>query len=130
MQLNSLIIRILNSLIAIEKVSERSLVGQYSTQHSEDIECRSSKLAVVLNDGHEAVCDDCYIYLYHHNVLAGSPKRKHAKMLFYPSEEQFHLPSLLVEHCDILSFDREVIGDECERPLQFRSILIYSSQLI
>ena len=53
MQLNSLIIRILDSLRAIEKVSERSLVGQYSAQHSEDIECRSSKLAVVLDNGHE-----------------------------------------------------------------------------
>jgi len=129
LQLNSLIIRILDSFRAFEKVSDRSLVGQYSTQHSEDIECRSSKLAVVLNNGHEAVCDDCNIYLYSHSVLAGSQKGEHAKMLFYPPEEQFNLPSLLVEHRYVLSLDRKVVGKECERPLQFRSIVNYSPQL-
>ena len=30
-------------------------------------------------------------------------------MLFYLPEEQFHLPSLLIEHCDVLSLDRKVI---------------------
>ena len=50
-------------------------------------------------------------------------------MLFYPPEEQFHLPSLFVEHCNILSLDRKVICKECERPLQFRSIVNYSPQL-
>ena len=71
---NILIIWILDSFRAFEKVSDRSLVGQYSTQQSEDIERNSSKLAVGLDDGHEAVCDDCNIYLYSHSVLAGSPK--------------------------------------------------------
>ena len=82
MQLNSIIIRILDSLRAIEKVSERSLVGQYSAQHSEDIECRSSKLAVVLDNGHEAVCDACNIYLYSYSVLAGSPKGEPRRCCF------------------------------------------------
>ena len=89
----------------------------------------SSKLAVVLDDGHGAVCDDCNIYLYSHSVLAGSPKGKHAKMLFYPPEEQFHLPSLPIEHCNVLSLDRKVIRKECGRPLQFRSIVNYPPQL-
>ena len=127
--MNSLIICIHDSFRAFEKVSDRSLVGQYSAQHSEDIECRSSKLAVVLDNGHEAVCDDCNIYLYSHSVLAGSPKGEHAKMLFYPPEEQFNLPSLLVEYRNIFSLDRKVVGKECERPLQFRSIVNYSPQL-
>lgn len=126
--MNSLTICILDSFRAFEKVSERSLVGQYSAQHSEDIECRSSKLAVVLDNGHEAVCDACNIYLYSYSVLAGSPKGEHAKMLFYPPEEQFYLSSLLVEHRNILSLDRKVVGKECERPLQFRSIVNYSPQ--
>lgn len=129
MKLNSLIIRILDSFRAFKKVSDGGLVGQDSAQNSEDIERCSSKLTVVLDDGHEAVCDDCNIYLYSHSVLAGSPKGEHAKMLFYPPEEQFHLPSLLVEHCNILSLDRKVIRKECERPLQFRSIVNYPPQL-
>ena len=129
MKLNSLIIRILDSFRAFEKVSDGGLVGQDSAQYSEDIERCSSKLTVVLDDGHEAVCDDCNIYLYSHSVLAGSPKGEHTKMLFYPPEEQFHLPSLLVEHCNILSLDRKVISKECERPLQFRSIVNYPPQL-
>ena len=49
-------------------------------------------------------------------------------MLFYPPEEQFYLSSLLVEHRNILSLDRKVVGKECERPLQFRSIVNYSPQ--
>ena len=128
MKLNSLIIRILDSFGAFEKVSDGGLVGQDSAQYSEDIERCSSKLTVVLDNCHEAVCDDCNIYLYSHSVLAGSPKGEHTKMLFYPPEEQFHLPSLLVEHCNILSLDRKVISKECERPLQFRSIVNYPPQ--
>ena len=127
--MNSLIVRILDSFRAFEKVSDRGLVGQDSAQYSEDIEHCSSKLTVVLDNGHEAVCDDCNIYLYSHSVLAGSPKGEHAKMLFYPPEEQFNLPSLLIEHCNVLSLDRKVIRKECERPLQFRSIVNYSPQL-
>ena len=127
--MNSLIIRILDSFGAFEKVSDRGLVGQDSAQYSKDIERSSSKLTVVLDDGHEAVCDDCNIYLYSHSVLAGSPKGEHTKMLFYPPEEQFHLPSLFVEHCNVLSLDRKVIRKECERSLQFRSIVNYPPQL-
>ena len=84
MQLNSLIIRILDSFGAFEKVSDGSLVGQDSAQYPEDIERCSSKLTVVFDNSHEAVCDDCNIYLYSHSVLAGSPKGEHTKMLFYP----------------------------------------------
>ena len=126
--MNSLIIRILDSFGAFKKVSDGGLVGQDSAQNSEDIKSRSLEQAVVLDDGHEAVCDDCNIYLYSHSVLAGSPKGEHTKMLFYPPEEQFHLPSLFVEHCNILSLDRKVICKECERPLQFRSIVNYPPQ--
>lgn len=46
-------------------------------------------------------------------------------MLFYPPEEQFNLPSLFVEHCNVLSLDCKVIRKECERPLQSRSIVNY-----
>ena len=72
--MNSLIIRILDSFGALKKVSDGGLVGQDSAQNSEDIERCSSKLTVVLDDGYEAVCDNCNIYLYSHSVLAGSPK--------------------------------------------------------
>ncbi len=45
------------------------------------------------------------------------PKGKNSEVLLYPPEEKFNLSSFLVEHCDILSLDRKVIGKECERPL-------------
>ena len=107
--MNSLIIiRILDSFRAFEKVSDRSLVGQDSAQYSEDFERCPSKLAVVLYNGHEAVCDDCNIYLYPHSILTGSQKRKNSEVLLYSPEEQFNQPSLLVEHCNILSLDRKV----------------------
>ena len=51
------------------------------------------------------------------------------KILFYLLEEQFNLTSLLIGHYNVLSLDRSVIRNECERPLQFRSIVNYPSQL-
>ena len=59
MKFNSLIIRIYDSFGAFEKVSDGGLVGQDAAQYSEDIERCSSKLTVMLDDGHEAVCADC-----------------------------------------------------------------------
>lgn len=44
-------------------------------------------------------------------------------MLLYPSEEQFHLPSLFVLQSDVTGFERKVVGQERKRPLQFRSVV-------
>ena len=127
--MNSLITHIPDSFRTFKKVSDWSLVGKDSAQHSEDIIRRSLEPEVVLDNDYEAVCVDCNIYLYPPRILADSPKGKNSEVLFYPPEEKFNLPSLLVEHCDILSLDRKVIGKECERPLQFRSIVNYPPQL-
>ena len=46
-------------------------------------------------------------------------------MLFYASEEQFNLPSLLVQQSYITSLEHKVVCQERERSLQFRSIIDY-----
>ena len=120
MKLNSLIIHILDRFRTFKKVSDWSLVGRDSAQHSENIKSRSLELAVVLDNGHEAVCDDCNINLYPHSILSGSPKGKNSEVLLYPPEEKFNL----VEHCDILSLDCKVFGKECEHPLLLGWVLL------
>lgn len=109
--MSSLIIRILDSFGAFKKVSDGGHVGKYPAQYPEDIERCPSKLTVVLNNGHEAICDDCNIYLYSHSVLVGSPKGEHTKILFYPPEE---VPPAISAYraLNVISFDRKVIGKE------------------
>lgn len=121
MKLNSLVVRILDSFGAFEKVSDRTYIGQYT----KNIECCSSELALLFDNGHEIVCDACNIYLYPNSVLASFPKGKYTKMLFYLLEEQLYLLSLFVGHCDVLSFDCKVFRKEGERHLRFRRIVNY-----
>lgn len=62
-------------------------------------ECRFAKYAhnlkywspdfeIVLDDGNEAVRDDCYVYLDSHSGLGFSPKPLDLKMLLDPFEKQ------------------------------------------
>ena len=127
--MNSLIIHLLDSFRAIVKVSKGGFVGQPSAQHTKNVECCSSELAVVLANGHEAVCDHCNIYLYPHGILAAFPKGMYSDSLHYPPEEQFHLPYLFVEYYNILSLACKVIGNKYVRLAQSRSIVNYPPQL-
>ena len=67
-------------------------------QHPEDVERTPLKFAVVLHDCNETICDYCDVNLYSHRILSVTPKGFHSEMLLDPTEEQFHLPSLLVQH--------------------------------
>jgi len=113
---------------ALEQVPDRSLVCQHPAHDSQDVERRPIQLAVVFDNGDKAVCDDRNINLYSHGILGRPPKREHSEMLFYPPKEEFHLPALLIQQGDVLSFEREVVGQERERPLKVWSIVNYPPQ--
>ena len=108
---------------SIEQVPYRGLVRQHSAHNSQDIEGRPLELAVVLNDGYQAVSDNRNIDLYPNSVLSVAPEGRDSEMLLYPSEEQFYLPSLLVQQSGIACLERKVVGQERERSLQFRSVV-------
>ena len=91
-------ISVIKLLLVLEKISDWSLVQQGVTQYPEDVERTPLKFAVVLYDCNETICDYCDVNLYSHRILSVTPKGFHSEMLLDPMEEQFHLPSLLVQH--------------------------------
>ena len=58
-------ISVIKLFLILKEVTDGSLVQQGVTQHPEHIERASSKFAVMLHDGHKAVCDDSNVYLYY-----------------------------------------------------------------
>ena len=123
--MNRLITYIRQFFGTIKKVSDWSLVRQHSAYNSQNIESRSVEFAVVLNNGYQAVCDNCNIDLYSHRILGIAPKGRYPEMLFNPSEEQFHLPSLLVQQGYITGLEHKIVCQEGKCPLQFRSVVNY-----
>ena len=131
--MNRLITYIRQFFGAIEKVSDWSLVRQYSAYNSQDIEGGPLEFAVVLDNGYQAVRDNRNVDLYPNSVLCVAPEGRHSKMLLYPSEEQLNLPSLFVKQGDITGLEHKVlgrakrqsraVGQERESSLQFRSIV-------
>ena len=123
--MNRLITYIRQFFEAIEKVSDWILVRQHSAYNSQDIKGRSFEFAVVLDNGYQAVCDNRNIDLYPNSVLGVSPEGCYSKILLYLSEEQFNLPSLLVQQSYINSLEHKVVCQEREHSLQFRCIVDY-----
>lgn len=128
--MNRLITYIRQFFGVIEKVSDWSLVRQHSAHNSQDIEGRPIKFAVVLDNGYQAVRDNRNVDLYPDSILSVAPEGRHSKMLLYPSEEQFNLPSLLVKQGDITGLEYNIVCQERERSLQFRSIVNYPPESI
>ena len=121
--MNRLITYVRHLFGSIKKVSNWSLVRQHSAYYPQNIEGCSVEYAVVFDNGHQAVCDYRNIDLYSHSILSIAPKGRNTQMLLNPSEEKFNLPSLLIQQGDIAGLECEVICQERERSLQFRSIV-------
>ena len=88
---------------------------QGTAEDTHDLDNGPVEFELVLNDTDEAIRDDCDMDLYPHCVLAVSPEGLDTQMLFDPLEEQFDLPSVPVEQCDVLGFEVEVVGVIRER---------------
>ena len=111
-----------------KKVSDCCFVRQHPAHYSQDIECRPIKFAIVLDNSNQTVRDYRNIDLYSHCIFGVSPKGCNPKMLLYPSEEQFNLPSLLVQQGHITGLKHEVVCQERESPLEFRGVVDYSPE--
>jgi len=122
-------ISVIKLLLVLEKIWDRSLIKQGEIQHPEHVEGASSKLAVMLYNSHEAICDDGDVNLYSHRILGIAPEGLHPEMLLYPTEKKLHLPSLLVEHGYILGLELKVVGQESESSLQFRRVIDNPAQI-
>lgn len=81
----------------------------------------------VLDNGNQTIRADCRINLCSYSVFGLSPESGYSKVLFYPFEKQFHLPSVFVEEHDFFRRKNEVVGVECERPMQIRYVGCNSS---
>ena len=123
----------------IEQVSDCNLVRQYSAYNSQNIESRSVEYALLFDNGYLAVCNNRNLDLYSHRILSVTPKGRNPEMLLYPSEEQSHLPFLLVQQGDNTGFEHKIFGQakrqsraicqEGKCPLQFRSVVNYPPEI-
>ena len=62
----------------------------------------------MLDNSHEAVCDNGNAYLYAYSILCCTPKPLYLEVLLKPFEEQFNEPSFLIKFSNILR--RDVLG--------------------
>ncbi len=116
LELNRLITYIRQLFGTIEQVLDWSLVRQHSACHSQDVECRPVELAVMFHNGYQTVCDNRNMDLYSHRILGIAPEERYPEMLLYPSEEQFHLPSLFVQPGKvIIAFVKDIFRYSCSQ---------------
>ena len=96
---------------------------QRATKDTHDFHDGPIEFEVMLDDSHEAVCDDGNMYLNSHSVLRFTPKGLDSEMLFNPFEKEFNLPPVSVQKCDILGWEVKIVGIISKGSLQFGSII-------
>lgn len=93
------------------------------TKDTHDFKDGSANLEVALDDGNEAVCDDCNVNLYAHRIFGFSPESFDLEMLLNPFEEQFHLPPVFIKKSNVLGCKIEIVRVVNKAPLEFRGIV-------
>ena len=78
---------------------------------------RALQLHVMLDNSHKAVSSDSGTDLYSDSVLSSTPELLDLEVLLESLEEQFYLPSVLVEVCYLLCCQVHRIGQEHELPV-------------
>ena len=81
------IIWLSSNLERLEQVLDAVRGERRLTKDTHDFKDWPANLEVVLDDGNEAVCDDCNLNLYAHRILGFSPEPLDLKMLFDPFEK-------------------------------------------
>lgn len=126
-ELSLVILRLLLSQ-RFEELLDGVLDKQGTTQDAHDLNHWSTQFEILFNDGNETVCNDGDMYLDADCICRSTPKRFDFKMLLNPFEEQFHLPTVSIQKCDVLCFEIEVIGVIGERTMKLRSIVYNPSE--
>lgn len=113
-----------------EQVFHIPFYQERTSDYSHNFVNIASDFHFMFNNRNQAISADSYIYLYPYGVLRLSPESSDPKMLFYPLEEQFHLPSVFVKEYNLFGQEDEVVSIECECPIQIRDISYDSSDSI
>lgn len=113
-----------------EQVFHIPFYQERASDYSHDFVDIASDFHFMFNNRNQAISADSHIYLYPYGILRLSPKSSDTQVLFYPLEEQFHLPSVFVKEYYLFGREDEVVGIECECPIQIRNISYYSSDSI
>ena len=106
-----------------EKFRNIIFCEERTAENSHDLYDRSSQLEVMLNDTNEAICDDGNMNMNTYSIVALSPERLDLEMLLNPFEEQFNLPSVFINECNVLGGKIEVVCVVSERALQIWRIV-------
>ena len=101
-----------------QQVSDVILDQQGTPQYAHDLNDRPVQLKVVFDDTNDTIGDDSNVYLDTDSILRFSPKGFNSEVLLNPLEEQLNLPSVLVQKCNILSCEVEVVCIIGKGPLE------------
>ncbi len=110
-----------------QQVLDIILDQQGTSQYAHNLNDRPIQLEVMFDDTNDTVGDDCNVYLDTDSILRFSPKGFDSEMLFNPLEKQLNLPSVLVQKCNILGCEVEVVCIIGKSPLEFWCIVNNSS---
>lgn len=78
-------------------------------QNAHDFNDWPADLMLMFDDTHEAISDNGNMYLNTYGILTFSPKGLDLKVLLNPFEEQFNLPSILIEEGNVGCLEIEVV---------------------
>lgn len=93
----------------LQQVSDVILDQQGTPQYAHDLNDRPVQLEIVFDDTNDTVGDDCNVYLDTDCILRFSPKGFDSEVLLNPFKEQLNLPSVLVQKCNILGCEVEIV---------------------
>lgn len=108
-----------------EQVREVFFREKGAAEDAHDLIDTSVEFKVVLNDGHQAIGDDSGVYLYAYCVFGDTPKGLDTEVLLYPLEEEFYLPTILIEKGYLTCTQKEVVGVEGQGSIEFGDISHY-----
>lgn len=106
-----------------QQFSDIILDQQGTPQYTHDLNNRPVRLEIVFDDTNDAVGDNRNVYLDTDSILRFSPKGFDSEVLFNPLEKQLNLPSVLVQKCNILGCEVEIVCVIGEGSLELRRII-------
>jgi hypothetical protein len=110
-----------------QQVSDVILDQQGTPQYAHDLNDRPVQLEVMFDDTNDTVGDNCSVYLDTDSILRFSPKGFDSEVLFDPLEKRLNLPSVLVQKCNILGCEVEIVCIIGKGPLEVWRIINDSS---
>lgn len=106
-----------------EEFSDVIFGEQRATQYSHDLHNGTFKFEVVLDDTHEAICDNCDMNLYSNGIITLSPKGLDSEMLLNPLKEQLDLPPEFIKEGNVFGWKVEIVRIISERTVQVWRII-------